>query len=814
METEPIRLESMELGPGQLIKNRYLLDRELGKGGMGIVYLARDQELSRREVVVKFLRDDLAQGDKARWNFQREIEALARIDHPAVVGILDAGRLRDGRPFIVMQFVDGVPLRDIYKGGGLSIGELGEILRQVGSALARAHERGVCHLDLKPENIMVQDLGNQERLAKVIDFGIASVRGSSPEPESSSYYIVGTIPYMAPEQLAACPNPSSDIYSLGVIAYEGLTGRRPYMPLSLFELPLLQKRGDFPKPSRIRPDLPPSVDEIISRALAFSPADRPQSARSFCEELLLALCGGADVPARLWTSTATHSKVTAQPDSGKVILDTPTTPAAQVQVGQAFLALRDKDYKRVRQILEEASSACDASSPELLAAMAHLRGALLCHEGDTPGAIHWLNEALRFLGSSSLTTARVVDTLGMAFAARNGFPIAYELFLKSIEVKERLHDYEGVALSHGQLGRLCLAWGHLDEASEHFQEDIQVSRRIRDERSVAQGQNHLGQVCLARTDWDGAVSWLDEAIRSSGLGGWPIVHGFALKDRALAYLGRNEIAEAEEDLARATEIFEAAGFNEGLAHLSLVNGRIQRSKKNWDEAETVLEVAYSHFTSTNEFAEAARCQLELAQVRRARGAGKAVIVQVLKAALRAAELSHNDVLVQSVENDLFECDPLESCKQSLRRARGPVGESCKMSLTPAQTGDSSILLLRLASSERPPCPGTAHIQIQLLNQIWGDLEMILEKANAQVISYSSTGFMALVQGTGHPLLAAKTALSLNAGVEELNFHRRVLGLPFFTARCAVSSGEVCTGNLGTYRKMGSPNGYAGVETVA
>src|SRR5205085_638529 len=140
----------------QTLDGRYAIEKELGQGGVGAVYLARDRKLHNKRVVIKVLLDKSLQNSWVVQKFQQEKEALARVDHPGVVGILDTGELPDGKPYIVMQYIDGVTLRSQIKPEGMSLDRTAEIIRQTGRALSAAHDRGIFHRDLKPENIMLQ----------------------------------------------------------------------------------------------------------------------------------------------------------------------------------------------------------------------------------------------------------------------------------------------------------------------------------------------------------------------------------------------------------------------------------------------------------------------------------------------------------------------------------------------------------------------------------------------------------------------------------------------------------------------------------
>jgi serine/threonine protein kinase len=277
------------LSPGEMIGNRYLIEGELGRGGIGVVYLARDQKLHGARVVIKLLLESPAGEQHRAWvekKFGEEIRALARISHPGVVAALDVGELTDGRPFFVMQYVSGLSLQSVIEPHGIELDRAASIIGQIGQALSAAHEQGVLHRDLKPENIMLESLRDQEHV-RLIDFGIASVLDSSEPLRTTA--IAGTASYMAPEQLRGKPRIASDVYAMGVIAYEMITGRLPFAPRSPYQLLDLQRAGVKTKPSELRPELTPQAEEIMLRALAFLPEDRYQSARQFGSDLADAL---------------------------------------------------------------------------------------------------------------------------------------------------------------------------------------------------------------------------------------------------------------------------------------------------------------------------------------------------------------------------------------------------------------------------------------------------------------------------------------------------------------------------------------------
>lgn len=283
------------------LKGRYLIQHELGHGGFAVVYLAVDEQLLPRRVVIKILQD--AELDPwRRRKFHNEIEALARLSHPGIVSISDSGETEDGRPFLVMEYVEGKTLRHLIRPEGLPLETIAAIVRQAGGALAAAHQNGIWHRDLKPENVMIQTLDDGEHRVKLIDFGIATVLHSQDPAESASK-ISGTLPYMAPEQLNGRPGASSDLYSLGVITYEMMTGRLPLRAENAVQLHAMQKEGVRIAPRSLRPDLPEEASRAILKALAFEESDRQESVAEFVRELGQGLRAAASIPGAIPSAT-------------------------------------------------------------------------------------------------------------------------------------------------------------------------------------------------------------------------------------------------------------------------------------------------------------------------------------------------------------------------------------------------------------------------------------------------------------------------------------------------------------------------------
>ncbi|MCS7081173.1 MAG: serine/threonine protein kinase [Chloracidobacterium sp.] len=288
-------LDTEQQARGSSVSDRYVVERELGRGGNGVIYLARDQQLHGRLVVVKVLLDKQQHDPLAQRMFESESEALARIAHPGVVKVLDRGRLLSGQSYFVMEYIRGVTLRDVLKERSLSRAEIVDIVTQIGRALGAAHREGVYHRDLKPENVMLEDLGDGALHVKLIDFGIAKVTNSVVGQEAPDG-LVGTLPYMAPEQmLSSGCSAATDIYALGVIAYELLAGERPYKPAlstlrdAIQSLTAMQRAGFGSRLRERCPDLDEEVERVLRKALAYDAEARYASAEAFVNAFLQAM---------------------------------------------------------------------------------------------------------------------------------------------------------------------------------------------------------------------------------------------------------------------------------------------------------------------------------------------------------------------------------------------------------------------------------------------------------------------------------------------------------------------------------------------
>jgi serine/threonine protein kinase len=276
---------------------RYRLTRLLGEGGMGRVYLAVQPMIGSR-VAVKILSDQCARNPELLERFFAEARAVNLIRHEGIVNVIDMAMLPDGRPYIVMEFVEGGTLADALRAGPLPLGGLVQVASEVFSALAAAHAIGIVHRDLKPDNVLVTAEGH----AKVLDFGIAKLapglqQGLSPRTQTGA--LLGTPHYMAPEQIrgSSAIDARTDVYAAGVMLLEAITGRRPFDGETLYDL--MNAHLEQPPPSLrvLRPELPAAMEQVVLTALAKNPDERFQSVTAMAQALNHA---AAELPPDAW----------------------------------------------------------------------------------------------------------------------------------------------------------------------------------------------------------------------------------------------------------------------------------------------------------------------------------------------------------------------------------------------------------------------------------------------------------------------------------------------------------------------------------
>jgi serine/threonine-protein kinase len=324
---------------------RYRILGELGRGAMGVVYRAKDPALDR-EVALKTinLADDAEERVAYEKRFFQEAKAAGKLTHPHIVTTYDFGE-EEGVAYMAMELLDGTELRERLREGALPAAEAVDIARQVADALAFAHERGVVHRDVKPGNIMLLARGQ----AKIMDFGIARMR-TTADFKTSTGMVLGTPKYMSPEQIGGLPvDNRSDIFSLGIVLYEMLTGVRLFAGDDVTQITHNVQSTEPEPPTRLNPELPAMLDFIVARALKKDPALRYPDAYELSADLgtCLAELRGREKPAEATAGTGTKTiklpseKAPPAPPATTILADTRLPLARQFDSSAALTRVLD-----------------------------------------------------------------------------------------------------------------------------------------------------------------------------------------------------------------------------------------------------------------------------------------------------------------------------------------------------------------------------------------------------------------------------------------------------------------------------------------
>jgi len=393
------------LTAGQMF-GRYQIVKVLGEGGMGIVYEAIHPALKKR-FAIKTLLPSVAEMPSVRARFLREGEATARIDHPHIVDVVDVGE-HDGMPFLVMEFLEGETLADLLAARGrLDVGEALELLLPVLAAVAAAHAQGVVHRDLKPSNIFLARTPLGDHVPKVLDFGISKLIGDGQANAlTGTLTVLGTAAYMSPEQTRGAReiDGRSDQYSLGLILYEALTGRRAHDGDHALEVLHNIASGIFKAPRQVRADLPIAIEKILLQMLALAPAARYGSLL----ETGRALLPHAGEKARVTLSAAFHR-------------DVKTGEADAVSGGARPTSARPVEphaSTTFREAAAELNAAGGATRPRrgVRAAMMTIAGAAALAAGG------WL--IMGRMASPIVSTPKAAETTPTALAPAGAAPVA------------------------------------------------------------------------------------------------------------------------------------------------------------------------------------------------------------------------------------------------------------------------------------------------------------------------------------------------------------------------------------------------------
>ncbi|MEM7228400.1 MAG: protein kinase [Planctomycetota bacterium] len=496
---------------------------EIHRGSQGIVYRAT-QIATKRTVAIKMILHGTFASERQRYRFEREAELVASLRHPNIVTVFDSGVTPDGRHFLAMEYVDGVPLDTFVRvrfgtdanAPRVPVEWAFTFMAKLADAMSAAHRRGIIHRDLKPENILVDEQGDPH----VLDFGLAKVTHTEQWSASSTPTIagefLGTFAYASPEQVSADPNlidTVTDVYAMGVVLYELLTGQRPYeLEGSLAQVVEAIQRAVPASPRSIRGDLNRDVETIVLKALAKEPERRYRSMQSLHDDLDHYL-RGEPISARRHELAYRVTKFVSQ---YRLLIS--AVLLAFIVLGTALgvtIRALDRANQQTALAIKEKARAV-SSTGSLIKTIEEMDR----EDSVSPNALRDINDLLdRYEEIVATEMSDFPDlesvarsALGEAFLSRRRFDAAERNLRDALETMQALHpeDHPDVALAHHAMGKLYWQLNRCDDAESHYRDALAMWQKLGDDyqAQTARTMQHLASTLRLNGDFAGAQEWI------------------------------------------------------------------------------------------------------------------------------------------------------------------------------------------------------------------------------------------------------------------------------------------------------------------
>lgn len=613
LRLNPDNSQSTDLAAGVSIAS-YVIVKEIGRGGMGLVYLARDTKL-KRMVALKLLPRHFTSDVDRVQRFQQEAFTASRLNHPNILTIYDIGESQYGH-YIITEFIDGRTLRERMRGGGLGLAEVLEIMLQVASALKAAHRVGLVHRDIKPENIMIRHDG----IVKVLDFGLVKLieRQDGSSNASTMFHtrtgvLMGTPNYMSPEQVSGADiDTRSDIFSLGAVLYECLASRPAFSGSNIAAVWGEIQHVDPPPPSQLDPRIPPELSRLTLKALAKRPELRYQSVAEIAEDLSTVL-GASKSAEPLVTRSLSRKLSTLRNIPLKTISNIIRMPKRSVLVGLGLIALLVVSLVVWRAFFsqQDGSHRWREEGVKALRNGAYLQARLALEraiEEDGQYALNHVRLAEAYLELDNREKAReALYTLNNLLPDRSSLPQREQLYVHAVVATEA-RDYA--------------------KAIEDYLNIVRLSP------GDPQAYLDLGRAYERSNDSANALANYQEAKNLDADYATPYLRLGVLYGR------RSQLAEAQQAFNQADEIYRAQGNVEGRAEVHYQHGLILVNAKQIGEARVKLEQALQFARSSGNEAQEILTKLQLCSV------------SIVEGKLEQAQATSRDAIEQAKRNGM------------------------------------------------------------------------------------------------------------------------------------------------------------------